>query len=242
MPLTYCLHHLPQITFSYFSSPWKKYKRLWVDVNLSNSSWNGSGILSGLNARARTPTRRVYFASIIIWREPMADFFPNRLFKGRAFSPDKPEDRSCARPQASSLHVQNSLLRVKRATDSAAAWRGALPRPQRVTCCLCDPSAASQIPSLKARKFLGLWWQGLGRKRLPVKHPQNQSKVAGGSYPKWEAGITFSFLKTTGKLSQKCIFSELQNQREKQEKKNVTYPDLPQYYILSVLLSLWFFL
>ena len=61
-----CLHHLPQITPSYFSHPWEK-KKIQAISSGSQRKQFGSGRLLGLKKRARAPTRRVHFASILIW-------------------------------------------------------------------------------------------------------------------------------------------------------------------------------
>lgn len=123
-----CLHHLPQITPSYFSHPWeKKKKKIQAISSGSQRKQFGSGRLLGLKKRARAPTRRVHFASIIIWARTNGWLFRNPPFKGRVFSPDKPEGLSCARPQANSLHVQNSFLRsepLAQLRSGAALARG----------------------------------------------------------------------------------------------------------------------
>lgn len=148
MPLTLiCLHHLPQIIPRYFPRAWKIHKRFRVDVNLGNSEVEYFRVKQ---TRARS-NPRVYFASIIIWREPMAEFFQTVHLREEVFPLINPRTAAVR-----IRHVQNSFLRVWRATGSATEWHSARSRLESMTCCLCGRSAALQTPALMARGPLGL--------------------------------------------------------------------------------------
>lgn len=191
----------------------------------------GSGILLGLNKRARAPTRRVYFASIIIWQEPMAEFFQTVHLREEFFP--------LISPRVAAVRVHRQIVYTcKIHSWEAGPWLscGAArcsPRARSRTCCLCGPSAALKpstpnsrpgTPNLQTPGPLGLWWQGLGRNPPPCKTPQNKSEVAGDSHPGMEPGVRFSSLKTTGKLFLKYIFTAFQNQRENRKKKKQLTP------------------
>lgn len=129
-----------------------------------------------------------------------------------------------------------------RAPGSAAELRGAGPGLESVTCCLCGWSAALQTPALRARWPLGPRWQGSGRKHLPVKYSQNQSEVAGGGHPRREPGVTFSPLKTTGKLLKVHFYCVPKPNRKQEGKKKSNLPRPATILHFERPFIFWFFL
>lgn len=113
--------------------------------------------------------------------------------------------------------MQNSFLRVRRAPGSAAERRGAR---LGLESGLVASAARARLstPGAQGSRASGTVLAALGRRRLRVKHTQNQSKVAGGGHPAGSLEL-LSHPKSNRKTLPKCIFTAFQNQRENRKKK-----------------------
>lgn len=101
---------------------------------------------------------------------------------------------------------------------SGAERRGSRPGLEARTCCLCR-RRGSPNPGTQGSRASGTVMTGLEKKAPPLKHPQNQSKVAGGNQPRREPGVSFIFPKTNRKTLPEVHFYCVPKPKRKQEKK-----------------------